>query len=60
MKYCVNRTEQDDIFYMCGRLEVKLSKNCACIHRAYLHTIIVIIFSVVASINFASPYYATQ
>ena len=43
-------------FYMCDRLAVKLSKYYSCIHRAYLCIIFVIIFSIVACVNFTSSY----
>ena len=60
MKYYVNTIEYDSVFHMCGRLEVKLSNHCPCIHKAYLWVIFVKIFSVVASVNFTLPYNIAQ
>ena len=58
MKYCVNVIEYNGIFHTCGRLAV--AKHCPYTHGAYLCIIFVKIFSVVASINFTSPYNVTQ
>ena len=56
MKYCVNIIEYNSVFTC---VEDRKVNSVSTVH-AYLCTIFVKIFSVFASINFASPYYATQ